>query len=389
MKGSRFSKRLEAIPPSKLKVDFALTKKEGVISLSIGEPDFETPFEIEQAGIASIQNGYTFYSDGAGLPQLRKSISKYLDRHYGLSYNPSDEILVTVGASEAIDIALRTLLNEGDEVLLPVPSYISYAPLIELAGGKVVEVPLHEDKAFRLQPQDLENAIMPLTKLLILNYPHNPTGAIMEPQDLAAIAQIAVKHDLLVITDEIYADLTYGKKPCSIASFPGMKERTLYISGFSKAFAMTGWRLGYVCGPTDILQRLKKIHNFTLLAAPTISQFAAVDAMEHEEEETLKMRDAYNARRLFLIETFKSMGLSCFTPEGAFYVFPNIAGRGLSSDAFVSQLFSEEKLLVIPGTAFGEKGEGFIRISYAYSLDILKEAMKRLAHFLKAHPKVS
>jgi aminotransferase len=229
-------------------VDFALTKKEGVISLSIGEPDFETPFEIEQAGIASIQNGYTFYSDGAGLPQLRKSISKYLDRHYGLTYNPSDEILVTVGASEAIDIALRTLLNEGDEVLLPVPSYISYAPLIELAGGKVVEVPLHEDKAFRLQPEDLENAITPLTKLLILNYPHNPTGAILEPEGSGReIAQIAVQaRPAGDYADEIYADLTYGKKPCSIASFPGMKERTLYISGFSKAFAMTGWRLGYV-----------------------------------------------------------------------------------------------------------------------------------------------
>jgi aminotransferase len=386
MKSSRFNSKLEAIAPSKLKIDYALTRKEGVISLSIGEPDFETPWDIEQAGISSVQNGYTFYADGLGLPVLRKDIAKYLSRHYGLNYDANSEILVSVGASEAIDLALRSLLNDGDEVIIPSPGYVSYAPLVQLAGGKVVNVPLKEQQGFRLQADDLEKVITPKSKLLILNYPHNPTGAILEKKDAEAIAKVVIKHDLLVLDDEIYAELTYGKVPFSIASLPNLKERLIYVSGFSKAFAMTGWRLGYVCAPNDILSRLAKIHGVSMLAAPTISQFAAVEALEHGEDETSKMREAYNARRLFLVKALNDLGLSCFVPEGAFYVFPNISRTGLSSDAFVCTLFAEEKLLLISGTAFGEAGEGYVRISYAYSLEIIKEAMKRLAHFLKAHP---
>lgn len=387
MKKIVFSKRLEALPPNKMKIDFTQLKKEGVISLSIGEPDFETPWDIEQAGIASVQNGYTFYSDDTGLPQLRKDLAKYLERHFALTYDPQSEILVTVGASEAIDLAFRALLNEGDEVLLPSPAYVSYAPLIALAGGHVKEIPLSAKHDFRLQKEDLENAISPQSKLLLLNYPHNPTGAILEKKDLEAIAEVVQKHDLLVVTDEIYSELTYGKKPCSIASLAGMKERTLYISGFSKAFAMTGWRMGYVAAPKEILAHLKKIHQLSTLSCPTISQYAAVEALEHGEDETVRMREAYDERRLYLIKELRKMGLDCFTPEGAFYVFPSIKKTGLTSDEFVNQLFEKEKLLLISGTAFGQEGEGFVRISYAYALPQLKEGMKRLADFLKSFEK--
>jgi aminotransferase len=385
MKSPLFSTRVDAIEPPKIKIDFAQLRKPGVISLSIGEPDFETPWEIKQAGIEAIQNGYTFYADDSGLPKLRSEISAYVKRRYGLDYDPNGEILVSVGASEAIDLAFRAFLNEGDEVIIPQPAYNSYGPLVTLVGGKVVGVDLYEKNAFRLQPDDLEKAITRASKLLVLNYPHNPTGAIMEKEDLEKIAEVCIKHNLYVVSDEIYSELTYGKKHCSIAALPGMKERTIYISGFSKAFAMTGWRLGYICAPKEAIAHIRKVHQYGSLAAPTISQYAALEALKNGQEETEKMKRAYDERRRYLIKALKEMKLDCFAPEGAFYVFPCIKKTGLSSEEFVNRLFNEEKLLLISGTAFGPLGEGYVRISYAYSLDKLKEGMERLAHFLSKH----
>jgi aminotransferase len=383
MKLPPFNKRLESIEPSRIKIDFTKLQDPEVLSLSIGEPDFETPWGISEAGIEAIQHGYTFYSDDAGLPSLREEISSYVKRHYGLHYEAKDEALVTVGASEAIDLTFRALLNEGDEVLIPMPSYISYGPLVTLLGGVVKPVVIKEDKKFRLQPEDLEKAITPKSKILVLNYPHNPTGAILEKEDLERLAPVIKKHNLYVISDEIYAELTYGKKHVSMASLPDMKERTIYISGFSKAFAMTGWRLGYVCSSKEIIAHLRKVHQYAMLAAPTISQFAAVEALKNNEGETYKMRDAYDERRKYLVQALRDIGLSCFTPEGAFYVFPSIKKTGLTSDQFVTQLFDKEKLLLIAGNGFGEAGEGYVRISYAYSLDKLKEGIRRISKFLK------
>jgi aminotransferase len=385
MKSPLFSTRVDAIEPPKIKIDFAQVRKPGVISLSIGEPDFETPWEIKQAGIEAIQNGYTFYADDSGLPKLRGEICAYVKRRYGLDYDSNGEVLVSVGASEAIDLTFRAFLNEGDEVIIPQPAYNSYGPLVSLMGGKVVGVPLLEEHAFRLQASDLEKAITPASKLLVLNYPHNPTGAIMEKADLEPIVEVCKKHNLYVVSDEIYSELTYGKKHVSIAALPGMKERTVYISGFSKAFAMTGWRLGYICAPKDAIAHLRKIHQYGSLAAPTISQYAALEALKNGQEETEKMKRAYDERRRYLIKALKEMNLDCFAPEGAFYVFPCIKKTGLSSEEFINRLFSEEKLLFISGTAFGPLGEGYVRISYAYSLDKLKEGMARLAHFLSKY----
>jgi len=385
MKSPLFSTKVDAIEPPKIKIDFAEVRKEGVVSLSVGEPDFETPWAIKQAGVEAIQNGYTFYCDDLGLPKLREEIAKYLKRHYELSYDPKDEILVSVGASEAIDVAFRALLNEGDEVIIPQPAYNSYPPVVALSGGKVVNVNLREEKQFRLQPEDLEKVITPASKILILNYPHNPTGAIMEKGDLQKIAEVCIKNDLYVVSDEIYSELTYGKKHVSIASLPGMKERTIYISGFSKAFAMTGWRLGYIAAPKEMIVRMRKVHQYSMLASPTISQYAAVEALKDGEEETEKMKAAYNERRLYLIKALKAMNLDCFVPEGAFYVFPCIKETGLTSDQFVDKLFKEEKLLFISGTGFGPLGEGYVRISYAYSLEKIKEGMVRLGRFLQRY----
>ena len=385
MKSPLFSTKVEAIEPPKIKIDFAEVRKEGVVSLSVGEPDFETPWAIKQAGVEAIQNGDTFYCDDMGLPKLREEISKYLKRHYEISYDPKDEILVSVGASEAIDVAFRALLNEGDEVIIPQPAYNSYPPVVALSGGKVVNVNLREEKKFRLQPEDLEKVITPASKILILNYPHNPTGAIMEKGDLQKIAEVCIKNDLYVVSDEIYSELTYGKKHVSIASLPGMKERTIYISGFSKAFAMTGWRLGYIAAPREMIVRMRKVHQYSMLASPTISQYAAVEALKDGEEETEKMKAAYNERRLYLIKALKAMNLDCFVPEGAFYVFPCIKETGLTSDQFVDKLFKEEKLLFISGTGFGPLGEGYVRISYAYSLEKIKEGMVRLGRFLQRY----
>ena len=385
MKSPLFSTRVDAIEPPKIKIDFAQLRKPGVISLSIGEPDFETPWAIKQAGIEAIQNGYTFYADDSGLPKLRSEISAYVKRRYSLVYDPNGEILVSVGASEAIDLAFRAFLNEGDEVVIPQPAYNSYGPLVTLVGGKVVGVDLYEKNAFRLQAEDLERVITPASKLLVLNYPHNPTGAIMEKEDLEKIAAVCIKHNLYVVSDEIYSELTYGRKHFSIAALPGMKERTIYISGFSKAFAMTGWRLGYICAPKEAIAHIRKVHQYGSLAAPTISQYAALEALKNGQEETEKMKQAYDERRRYLIKALKEMKLDCFAPEGAFYVFPCIKKTGLSSEEFVNRLFNEEKLLLISGTAFGPLGEGYVRISYAYSLDKLKEGMERLAHFLSKH----
>lgn len=385
MKSPLFSTKVDAIEPPKIKVDFAQLRKPGVISLSIGEPDFETPWEIKQAGIEAIQNGYTFYADDSGLPKLRNEISAYVKRRYSLDYSPDGEILVSVGASEAIDLCFRAFLNENDEVIIPQPAYNSYGPLVTLMGGKVVGVPLEENQAFRLQASALEKAITPASKLLILNYPHNPTGAVMEKSDLEPIAEVCKKHNIYVVSDEIYSELTYGKKHFSIAALPGMKERTIYISGFSKAFAMTGWRLGYICAPKDAIAHMRKVHQYGSLAAPTISQYAALEALKNGQEETEKMKRAYDERRHYLIKALKDMNLECFAPEGAFYVFPCIKKTGLTSEEFISRLFDEEKLLLISGTAFGPLGEGYVRISYAYSLEKLKEGMARLAHFVAKH----
>jgi aminotransferase len=387
MKLPSLSSRVEAIEPPKIKIDFAKARQKGVVSLSIGEPDFETPWIVKQAGIGAIQDNDTFYCDSSGLPELRVEIARYLFEHYALRYDPVDEILVSVGASEAIDITLRALLNEGDEVIIPEPAYNSYEPVVTLAGGKCVYVPLSEKKRFRLQAGDLLKAITPKTKALILNYPHNPTGAILEKEDLEAIAKVCIAKNIYVITDEIYSELTYGKKHVSIASLPGMAERTIYISGFSKAFAMTGWRLGYVCAPSAILSRIRKVHQYCLLASPTISQYAALEALKHGEGETEKMRNAYNLRRAYIIKSLQGMGLDCFVPEGAFYVFPSIQKTGLSSDEFVAKLFDEEKVILISGTGFGKVGEGFVRISYAYSMSQIEEGMKRIARFIEKHSK--
>jgi aminotransferase len=384
MKLPPFNKRLESIEPSALKVDTAALADPDVISLSVGEPDFDTPWGISQAGILAIQHGNTFYSDDLGLPELREEIAHYEKRHYGLAYDPKNEILVSVGASEAIDLAYRALLNEGDEVIVPQPAYISYGPLVQLLGGKVVPVLLSREHCFKLQASDLEKALTPQSKLLVLNYPHNPTGAILEKEDLAPLVDVIIRHNLYVISDEIYSELTYGKKHTSIASFPGMKERCLLISGFSKAFAMTGWRLGYVCSTPQIIAHLRKIHQFSTLSAPTISEYAAIEALKNNEGETIRMREAYDERRKYLVGTLRDLGLDCFTPEGAFYVFPSIQKTGLSSQEFVARLFQQEKLLLIPGNGFGEAGEGFIRISYAYSLEQIKEGMRRLHHFLES-----
>jgi aminotransferase len=385
MKSPLFSRKVDSIESPKIKIDFTEVRKEGVISLSIGEPDFETPWAIKQAGIEAIQDGYTFYADDSGLPKLRQEIAKYVKRRYDLTYDPEGEILVSVGASEAIDLVLRAFLNDGDEVIIPQPAYNSYGPVVTLCGGTVTPVSLEEKYKFRLQKEELQKAITPASKLLILNYPHNPTGAIMEKGDLQKIAEVCIENDLYVISDEIYSELTYGKKHISIASLPGMKERTIVVSGFSKAFAMTGWRLGYLLAPKEVIARIRKIHQYCVLAAPTVSQYAAVEALQNGQSDTDMMRDAYNERRRYLIKALQDIGLDCFVPEGAFYVFPCIKKTGFTSDEFVDKLFKEEKLLLISGTGFGPLGEGYVRISYAYSLEKIKEGVRRIDHFLKKH----
>ncbi len=352
------------------------------ISLGVGEPDFDTPWHIREEGIYSLERGRTFYTSNAGLLELRQAVARYMYRKFNLSYDPKKEILITVGGSEGIDLAFRAMLNPGDEVIVPEPSYVSYVPCVTLAGGVPVTLPLQEKNRFKLTEEELLGAITDRTKILVLTYPNNPTGAIMTKEDLEPIARIVQEKDLYVISDEIYAELTYGVDHCSIASFPGMQERTIVINGFSKAFAMTGWRLGYAMGPELILQQMTKIHQYCIMAAPTTSQYAAVEAMNNGDEDVQEMRTAYNHRRRYLVEKFKQMGLKCFEPEGAFYIFPSIQEFGLTSEEFATRFLKEEKVAVVPGTAFGDCGEGFLRVSYAYSLDELKIALGRLERFV-------
>ncbi len=379
------SKTIVSIQPSGIRKFFDIVSEmKDAITLGVGEPDFDTPWHIRDEGIYSLEKGKTFYTSNAGLKELKIEIDRYLTRRCGVSYDYNSEILVTVGGSEAIDIAMRAMLDPGDEVLIPQPSYVSYEPCCILANGTPVIIELKAENQFRLTAAELEAAITPKTKLLVLPFPNNPTGAIMEKADLEAIAEVVKKHDLYVISDEIYSELTYTEDTThvTIASLPGMKERTILINGFSKAYAMTGWRLGYACGPEVIIKQMTKIHQFAIMCAPTTSQYAAVEALKNGDEDVAKMREEYNGRRRYLMHRFKEMGLDCFEPFGAFYVFPCIKEFGMTSDEFATALLNAQKVAVVPGTAFGASGEGFIRISYAYSLDVLRRAMDRIEAFI-------
>lgn len=378
------NKRVQAIKPSGIRkfFDIAATM-EGVVSLGIGEPDFPTPANILEAGVRSMREQGTSYTANVGLLELRQAISRYLNRSFELEYDPEREILVTVGASEAVDIALRAVVSPGDEVLVPEPTYVSYGPAAILAGGTAVAVPTYEKDNFRLTAEVIKQKITPRTKAVVFCYPNNPTGAVMEEQDLREIAEVLRQHDILVISDEVYAELVYGIKHTSIASLPGMAERTLVISGFSKAFSMTGWRLGYACGPRDLIDAMKKIHQYVIMCAPTMAQWAAIEALENGWTPVREMVVEYDQRREVIVNGFRAMGLSCFEPRGAFYCFPRISDLGLSSDDFATKLLEAEKVAVVPGSAFGASGEGFIRCSYAYSIEDIEEALRRIESFLK------
>ncbi len=378
------SKTIVQIEPSGIRKFFdVVSEMPDAISLGVGEPDFDTPWRIRDEAIYSLEKGRTFYTSNSGLKELKEEIASYLDRKYELSYDPGSEIFITVGGSEAIDVGLRAMLDPGDEVLIPEPSYVSYKPCATLTGGVPVPIPLKAENEFRLTGAELLEHITDKTKILILPFPNNPTGAIMERKDLEEIARIVIDHDIFVMTDEIYAELTYGETGhVSIASFPGMKERTIYINGFSKAFAMTGWRLGYACGPKPIIEQMLKIHQYAIMCAPTTSQYAAVEALRSCDDEVAAMREEYDDRRRYLVHRLREMGMDCFEPFGAFYIFPSIQKFGMSSNDFAERLLREKKVAVVPGTAFGDSGEGFIRISYAYSLDSLKAALDRIEEFV-------
>lgn len=378
------SKQAVSLKPSGIRKFFDIVSEmEDAISLGVGEPDFDTPWHIRDEGIYSLEKGRTFYTSNSGLMELRQEICNYIKRKQGVDYDPKHEVLITVGGSEAIDIGLRAVINPGDEVLIPQPSFVSYEPCAILAGGVPVIIELKAENEFRLTAEELEAAITEKTKLLVLPFPNNPTGAILEKKDLEELAEVIIKHDIFVMSDEIYAELTYKEKHTSIVEIPGMKERTILINGFSKAYAMTGWRLGYACGPKEIIAQMLKIHQFAIMCAPTTSQYAAVEALRNGDDDVAEMREAYNQRRRYLMHAFKEMNLPCFEPFGAFYVFPCIKEFGMTSDEFATRFLKEEKVAVVPGTAFGDCGEGFLRISYAYSLDNLKIAMQKLADFLE------
>jgi len=375
--------KVRDIKPSGIRKFFDIANEiPGVISLGVGEPDFDTPWIIRDEGMYTLQKGRTFYTANAGLMELREEICRYLDRRYGLKYSPEDETVVTVGGSEAIDLALRAMLDPGDEVIYAEPCYVSYLPCIVLADGVPVAVELKEEDQFRLKKKDLLAAITPKSKVVILSYPNNPTGAIMSKEDLEEIAEVIIENDLFVITDEIYSELSYKGEHVSIASLPGMKERTVYINGFSKGFAMTGWRLGYATAPAIILEQMVKIHQFAIMAAPTTSQYAGIVALKSCDDSVAEMRESYNQRRRLLMKIMKDLDLPCFEPYGAFYIFPNISEFGLTSEEFATRLVLEEKVAVVPGTAFGDCGEGFIRVSYAYSIEELKEAFEHIKDFV-------
>ena len=378
------SDKIVTIPPSGIRKFFDIVSEmKDAISLGVGEPDFDTPWHIREEGIYSLEKGRTFYTSNAGLRELKVEICRYLSRRQEISYDPDHEVMVTVGGSEAIDLALRAMLNPGDEVLIPQPSYVSYVPCTILADGVPVVIELEEKDQFKLTAEKLREKITPRSKILVLPFPNNPTGAVMGKEDLEAIAKVVEEHDLFVISDEIYSELTYEQKHVSIASIPGMKERTVLINGFSKSYAMTGWRLGYACAPAMILTQMLKIHQFAIMCAPTTSQYAAVSALRNGDGDVEMMRESYNQRRRYLMHAFKEMGLECFEPYGAFYTFPSIKRFGMTSDEFATKLLQEEKVAVVPGTAFGDCGEGYLRISYAYSLKSLQEALGRIDRFIR------
>ena len=380
------SKVAREMKPSGIRKFFdVVAEMPDAISLGVGEPDFDTPWHIREAGIYSLEQGRTFYTSNSGLMELRGEIAAYYSRRQGITYDPENEIFVTVGGSEAIDMAMRAMCDPGDEVIIPEPCYVSYVPCVDLAGGVPVTISLKEENEFRLTPEELLSAITPKTKILMLAFPNNPTGAIMEREDLEKIAKIVIEKDIYVVSDEIYSELTYGHEHVTIASLPGMRERTVIINGFSKAYAMTGWRLGFAAGPANILSQMLKLHQYAIMCAPTTSQYAGVEALRNGDEDIKKMRESYNQRRRFLLKELNDMGLTCFEPLGAFYVFPSIKSTGMTSDEFANKLLAEEKLAVVPGTAFGDCGEGFIRISYAYSLDELREALGRIRSFVERH----
>ena len=380
----KLSSKVLNIKPSGIRKFFDLVSEmKDVISLGVGEPDFDTPWHIRDEGIFALEKGKTFYTSNSGLKELRQEIANYIKRTQNVEYNPNDEIIVTVGGSEAIDIGIRALVNDGDEVIIPQPSYVSYEPCAILANAKPVIINLKAENEFRLKPDELLNAITDKTKILILPFPNNPTGSIMDKADLEAIAKIIIEKDIYVMSDEIYSELSYKEKHVSIASLAGMKERTILINGFSKAYAMTGWRLGYACAPKEIIKQMTKIHQFAIMCAPTTSQYAAVEALKNGDDDVAMMRQEYNQRRRFLLNAFKEMNIPCFEPYGAFYVFPCIKEFGMTSEEFATRLLKEEKVAAVPGTAFGDSGEGHLRISYAYSLDNLKRAMERLKTFVE------
>ncbi|MGI5921384.1 MAG: aminotransferase class I/II-fold pyridoxal phosphate-dependent enzyme [Syntrophomonadaceae bacterium] len=377
---------VKVIPPSGIRKFFDLVSQmEGVISLGVGEPDFVTPWHVREAAFYSLEQGETMYTSNHGLLELRQEIAAYEKRKIGVEYNPENQILVTIGVSEAVDLALRSLLEPGDEVLVPEPSYVSYGPGALLAGGQPVAVQTFDSDQYRLQPGALKDHITPRSKVLILAYPNNPTGGIMYKEDLEALVDIIVDNDLIVISDEIYSELTYEGKHVSIASLPGMKDRTLVLDGFSKAFAMTGWRVGYACGHADLIAAMTKIHQYTIMCAPIMGQKAAIEALRHGEGEMRKMVDDYNCRRRIMLTGLREIGLDCFEPRGAFYCFPSIKRTGMSSEEFCERLLAEEKVAVVPGNAFGSQGEGFIRCCYAASIANIEEALERMGRFINRH----
>lgn len=379
------SKKIEGIQPSGIRKFFdVVSEMPDAISLGVGEPDFDTPYSVREEGIYALEKGRTFYTSNAGLKELREEISRYLMRKYSLDYDADNEIMVTVGGSEAIDVALRCMVDPGDEVLIPTPCYVSYLPCAVMADAVPKMIELKAENQFKLTRQELIDSITDKTKILMLAFPNNPTGAIMTREELEELVPVIIEHDLYVISDEIYSELTYDNKHCSIASLPGMKERTVTINGFSKAFAMTGWRLGYACAPKEIMKQMIKLHQFAIMCAPTNSQFAAIEALRNCDDDVDRMVEAYNQRRRFLLNSFKEMGIDCFEPFGAFYVFPSIAKFGMTSEEFANRLLREQKLAVVPGTAFGECGEGFVRISYAYSIENLKQGMDRIRKFIES-----
>ena len=378
------AKKVVEIEPSGIRKFFdVVNEMKDAISLGVGEPDFDTPWRIREEGIYSLEKGRTFYTSNSGLKELKEEICNYIQRKTSVVYDPKSEVVVTVGGSEGIDIAMRAMLDPGDEVLIPQPSYVSYLPCAVLAGGVPVVIPLQNKNEFKLTREELEAAITPRTKILVLPFPNNPTGSIMTREDLEPIAEVVKEHDLFVISDEIYSELSYQGEHVSIAEFPGLRERTIMINGFSKGFAMTGWRLGYACGPAEIIEQMIRIHQFAIMCAPTNSQYAAIEGLRNCQPEVDEMREAYNQRRRFLMHEFRRIGLKCFEPYGAFYVFPDVSEFGMTSEEFATRFLEEERVAVVPGTAFGASGEGFIRISYAYSLEDLKVALGRLERFIE------